>query len=54
MQLSPIYARAGGRALIVNAGKMGYVYAMDAASGKLVWKKGRACTTGTTRTACGL
>jgi outer membrane protein assembly factor BamB len=38
MQLSPIYARAGGRALIVNAGKMGYVYAMDAASGKLVWK----------------
>src|SRR4029077_1273096 len=29
MQLSPVSARAGGRALIVNAGKMGYVYAMD-------------------------
>jgi outer membrane protein assembly factor BamB len=38
MQLSPIYAKSGGRALIVEAGKMGYVYAMDAATGKLVWK----------------
>jgi outer membrane protein assembly factor BamB len=38
LQLSPIYAKAGGRALIVEAGKMGYVYAIDAASGKLVWK----------------
>jgi len=38
MQLSPIYTHIGGRAVIVNAGKMGYVYAMDAASGKLVWK----------------
>jgi outer membrane protein assembly factor BamB len=38
MQLSPIYARAGGRALVVDAGKMGYVYALDAASGKLAWK----------------
>jgi outer membrane protein assembly factor BamB len=38
LQLSPIYARARGRALIVSAGKMGYVYAMDAATGKLVWK----------------
>ena len=38
MQLSPIYAKAGGPALVVNAGKMGYVYAMDAASGKLIWK----------------
>lgn len=38
MQLSPIYAQAGRHSLIVNAGKMGYVYAMDAASGKLVWK----------------
>jgi outer membrane protein assembly factor BamB/cytochrome c553 len=37
-QLSPIYAKAGGRAVIVNAGKMGYVYAMDAGSGALVWK----------------
>jgi outer membrane protein assembly factor BamB len=38
LQLSPIYAKAGGRALIVDAGKMGYVYAIDAATGKLVWK----------------
>ena len=38
MHLSPIYARAGARALIVAGGKMGYVYAMDAATGKLVWK----------------
>ena len=38
MQLSPVYANARGRALIVDAGKMGYVYAMDAATGKLVWK----------------
>ena len=38
MQLSPIYASAGGRDLVVNAGKMGYVYAMDAKTGKLVWK----------------
>jgi outer membrane protein assembly factor BamB len=38
MQLSPVYAGAEGRGLIVNAGKMGYVYAMDAESGNLVWK----------------
>jgi outer membrane protein assembly factor BamB len=38
LQLSPVYAKARGRALIVDAGKMGYVYAMDAATGKLVWK----------------
>jgi outer membrane protein assembly factor BamB len=38
MQLSPIYAKTAGRALVVDAGKMGYVYAMDATTGKLVWK----------------
>jgi outer membrane protein assembly factor BamB len=38
LQLSPIYAKSGGRALILEAGKMGYVYAIDAASGKLIWK----------------
>jgi len=38
MQVSPIYTTSGGRSLVVGAGKMGYVYAMDAASGKLVWK----------------
>jgi outer membrane protein assembly factor BamB len=38
MHLSPIYARADGRALIIGGGKMGYVYAMDAAAGRLAWK----------------
>jgi len=38
MQLSPIVATAGGRSLVVDAGKMGYVYAMDASTGKLAWK----------------
>jgi len=38
MQLSPIYASSGGRTLVLDAGKMGYVYALDAATGKLVWK----------------
>jgi outer membrane protein assembly factor BamB len=38
MQLSPILAKAGGRDLVLDAGKMGYVYALDASSGKLVWK----------------
>jgi outer membrane protein assembly factor BamB len=38
MQISPILAKAGGRDLVLDAGKMGYVYAMDASSGKLVWK----------------
>jgi outer membrane protein assembly factor BamB len=38
MQLSPIYAKSGGRTLVVDAGKMGYVYAMDSETGKLVWK----------------
>jgi len=38
MQLSPILAQSGGRSLVLDAGKMGYVYALDAGSGKLVWK----------------
>ena len=38
MQLSPIYTSAGGRSLVLDAGKMGYVYAMDPRTGKLVWK----------------
>jgi outer membrane protein assembly factor BamB len=38
MQISPIYAPSKGRALVVTAGKMGYVYALDASTGKLVWK----------------
>jgi len=37
VQLSPIVAKRDGREVVVNAGKMGYVYAMDAASGRLLW-----------------
>ena len=39
LQLSPVYAESGGRALILAAGKMGYVYALDAKSGELVWTR---------------
>jgi alcohol dehydrogenase (cytochrome c) len=38
MHLSPIVTRRKGREMVINAGKMGYVYAMDAASGHLLWK----------------
>jgi len=38
MQLSPIYTESKGRKLVLDAGKMGYVYALDAATGALVWK----------------
>jgi outer membrane protein assembly factor BamB len=38
MQVSPVYATANGKSLILDAGKMGYVYAIDPATGKLVWK----------------
>jgi outer membrane protein assembly factor BamB len=39
MQLSPIYVRDGGQETIVGGGKMGYVYAVDAGTGALRWKK---------------
>jgi outer membrane protein assembly factor BamB len=35
----PILRRAGGRELVLVAGKMGWVYAFDAASGALAWKR---------------
>jgi mono/diheme cytochrome c family protein len=38
MQLSPIYTESKGRKLILDAGKMGYVYALDASTGAVVWK----------------
>jgi mono/diheme cytochrome c family protein len=38
MQLSPIVAKRDGREVVINAGKMGFVYAMDAATGHLLWK----------------
>ncbi len=38
MQASPISARVGGASVVIASGKMGYVYAMNAATGKLMWK----------------
>jgi len=35
----PILRRVGGRHLVIAAGKMGWVYAFDADSGALVWKR---------------
>jgi len=39
MQVSPIYTETGGQPVIVDSGKMGYVYVMNAETGKLLWKK---------------
>jgi outer membrane protein assembly factor BamB len=38
MQLSPIAATAGGTPVIIDGGKMGDVYAMNAATGALLWQ----------------
>jgi len=38
MQASPISARASGNSVVIGSGKMGYVYEMNAATGKLIWK----------------
>jgi outer membrane protein assembly factor BamB/mono/diheme cytochrome c family protein len=38
MQISPVYVEEDGDDIVLDAGKMGYVYAMDAGSGKLLWK----------------
>jgi len=40
MQLSPIYVEegTGGEPTVYDGGKMGYVYAMNAETGKLLWK----------------
>src|SRR4051794_2896439 len=37
MQISPILTKRHGRQVVIDAGKMGYVYAIDAASGRLLW-----------------
>lgn len=39
LQGPPILIDSGGRELVVAAGKVGYVIALDAKSGKLVWKR---------------
>jgi glucose dehydrogenase len=38
MQASPISTTANGTPVIIGGGKMGIVYEMNAASGKLIWK----------------
>ncbi len=38
MQASPISARSGGVSVVIGSGKMGYVYEMNASTGKLIWK----------------
>ena len=38
MQASPISARVNGASVVLGGGKMGYVYEMNAQTGKLVWK----------------
>ncbi len=38
MQASPIAARVGGASVVIGSGKMGYVYEMNASTGKLIWK----------------
>ncbi len=38
MQASPIAATVNGVSVVVGSGKMGYVYEMNAQTGKLIWK----------------
>jgi alcohol dehydrogenase (cytochrome c) len=38
MQASPISARIGGTSVVIGGGKMGYVYAINSSTGKLIWK----------------
>jgi alcohol dehydrogenase (cytochrome c) len=38
MQASPISARNGRVPLVIGSGKMGYVYEMNADTGRLIWK----------------
>jgi outer membrane protein assembly factor BamB/mono/diheme cytochrome c family protein len=38
MQISPVYSEETGTPIVLDAGKMGYVYAMDPKGGELLWK----------------
>ncbi len=38
MQISPIAATVDGTSVVLGAGKMGYVYEMNANTGQLIWK----------------
>jgi outer membrane protein assembly factor BamB len=39
MQTSPISARTDGVSVVIGSGKLGYVYEMNAGTGKLIWKR---------------
>jgi outer membrane protein assembly factor BamB len=39
LQLPPILTKDGSRDLVLASGKQGYVYAIDASDGSIVWKK---------------
>jgi len=39
LQLPPVLAKAGGRSIVLAGGKMGYVYAFDAKTGRSLWKR---------------
>ncbi len=39
LQDPPILANVGGRQVVIGAGKSGFVVALDAATGKLLWKR---------------
>jgi glucose dehydrogenase len=38
MENSPILTKGNGKNIVIDAGKMGYVYAVDQSNGKLIWK----------------
>jgi outer membrane protein assembly factor BamB/mono/diheme cytochrome c family protein len=38
MQISPVFSEETGKPIVLDAGKMGYVYAIDPQSGELLWK----------------
>ena len=38
MQASPVSAQSRGVPVVIGSGKMGYVYEMNASTGKLIWK----------------
>jgi glucose dehydrogenase/mono/diheme cytochrome c family protein len=38
MQISPVFSEETGQDIVLDAGKMGFVYAMDPTSGELLWK----------------
>ena len=52
LQASPVSASINGAPVIITAGKMGYVYALNARTGALCGRPRSASTTATTTTPC--